>query len=110
GVSLVLVQPGEALPRDADLLILPGSKSTRSDLAALRANGWDIDIKAHWRAGGQVLGICGGYQMLGRSVADPDGVEGEPGASEGLGLLDVDTVLAPVKQLRLEAGRHAASG
>ncbi len=110
GVSLVLVQPGEALPRDADLVILPGSKSTRSDLAALRANGWDIDVKAHWRASGQVLGICGGYQMLGRTVADPDGVEGEPGVSEGLGLLDVDTVLEPVKQLRLEAGRHAASG
>ncbi|MFD2648616.1 cobyric acid synthase [Devosia albogilva] len=110
GVSLVLVQPGQALPRDADLVILPGSKSTRSDLTALRANGWDIDIKAHWRAGGQVLGICGGYQMLGRSVADPDGVEGEPGTSEGLGLLNVDTVLAPVKELRLEAAHHAASG
>ena len=110
GVSLVLVPPGQALPRDADLVVLPGSKSTRSDLAALRANGWDIDIAAHWRAGGQVLGICGGYQMLGRAITDPDGVEGEPGTSAGLGLLDVETTLARVKQLRLEDARHAASG
>ncbi len=109
GVSLVLVHPGQALPRNADLVILPGSKSTRSDLAALRANGWDIDITAHWRAGGQVLGICGGYQMLGRIVADPEGIEGEPGESAGLGLLDVETVLALVKELRLESARHAAS-
>ena len=110
GVSVVLVEPGRALPRDADLVLVPGSKATRSDLAALRANGWDIDILAHWRAGGQVLGICGGYQMLGRTIADPDGIEGAPGSSEGLGLLDVETVLAPVKQLRVEQAVHAASG
>lgn len=110
GVNLVLVEPGQPIPRHADLIILPGSKSTRSDLAALRANGWDGDIIAHHRAGGQILGICGGYQMLGRSIADPDGVEGTPGVSDGLGLLEVETTLTPVKQLRVEQATHAASG
>lgn len=110
GVNVVMVQAGEPMPRNADWILLPGSKATRSDLAALRANGWDIDILAHHRAGGRVLGICGGYQMLGRSIADPDGIEGRPGTSEGLGLLDVDTVLTPVKQLRVEHATHAASG
>ena len=103
-VALTVVEPGRALPRDADLIILPGSKATRADLAALVANGWDIDIRAHHRADGRVLGICGGYQMLGRTIGDPDGIEGEPGTSEGLGLLGVDTVLAPGKVLRIEAG------
>lgn len=110
GVSVIMVEPGRPIPRDADLVILPGSKATRSDLAALRANGWDIDIAAHARAGGRVIGICGGYQMLGRTVADPDGIEGAPGVSEGLGLLDVETVLTPVKQLRVEQATHVASG
>jgi len=110
GTSVILVEPGQPLPRDADLIILPGSKATRSDLAALRADGWDIDIAAHHRAGGRVLGICGGYQMLGRGIADPDGIEGTPGTSAGLGLLDIDTVLTPVKQLRVEHATHAASG
>ncbi|MBJ3784846.1 cobyric acid synthase [Devosia sediminis] len=110
GVRLTLVQPGEAVPRDADLVLLPGSKATRADLAALRANGWDIDLLAHHRAGGRILGICGGYQMLGQTIADPDGIEGPPGTSEGLGLLDVETVLAPSKQLRLETATHLASG
>lgn len=110
GVSVLLVEPGQSLPRQADLIILPGSKATRSDLAALRDNGWGIDILAHHRAGGTVLGICGGYQMLGKSIADPDGLEGTPGVSEGLGLLDVQTVLGPVKQLRAESAIHLASG
>jgi len=110
GVRLVLVEPGQPIPRDADLVILPGSKATRSDLAALRANGWDIDLLAHHRAGGRILGICGGYQMLGRSIADPDGIEGTPGVTEGLGLLNVETALAPVKQLRVETAEHLASG
>lgn len=110
GVSVLLVEPGQSLPRQADLIILPGSKATRSDLAALRANGWDIDISAHHRAGGSVLGICGGYQMLGKSIADPDGLEGAPGVSEGLGLLDVETTLGPVKQLRVQSATHLASG
>ncbi|MHB1111253.1 MAG: cobyric acid synthase, partial [Devosia sp.] len=102
GVRLVIVEPGLPLPRDADLIILPGSKATRADLAALRREGWDIDILAHHRAGRPVFGICGGYQMLGHSIADPEGIEGMPGTSEGLGLLDVETTLTPVKELRLE--------
>jgi adenosylcobyric acid synthase len=110
GVNLAIIEPGVHIPRTADLVILPGSKSTRADLAALRQNGWDIDILAHHRAGGRVLGICGGYQMLGNTIADPDGIEGEPGTSQGLGLLDVDTVLAPVKQLRVENAAHFVTG
>jgi len=110
GVTVVIVEPGSALPRNADLIIVPGSKATRADLAALRDQGWDIDIMAHHRAGRPVLGICGGYQMLGRIIADPDGIEGTPGTSEGLGLLEVETTLAPVKQLRLENAVHAQSG
>ncbi len=102
-VDLRLLRPGEALP-DCDLVILPGSKSTLADLAALRATGWDIDLAAHIRRGGRVLGLCGGYQMLGRSVADPDGIEGPAGAAPGLGLLDVETVLEPRKQLREISG------
>jgi adenosylcobyric acid synthase len=109
-VSLVIVEQGEPLPQDAELIIIPGSKATRTDLAALRATGWDIDILAHRRAGKPILGICGGYQMLGRSIADPLGIEGEPGVSEGLGLLDVSTTLKPTKQLRIESGIHLVSG
>ncbi|MBK0397835.1 cobyric acid synthase [Limibaculum sp. M0105] len=104
GVSVVMVRPGEALPGDADLVILPGSKSTRGDLAFLREQGWDIDLLAHRRRGGRILGICGGYQMLGRRIADPEGIEGAPGVSEGLGLLDVETVMTPDKTLtRIDA-------
>ena len=110
GVRLQIVPPSTPLPRNAQLIIIPGSKATRADLAALRAEGWDIDILAHHRAGGRVLGICGGYQMLGRSIADPDGVEGEPGTSDGLGLLDVRTVLATAKQLRVEQAEDVATG
>jgi adenosylcobyric acid synthase len=109
GVSLRLVKPGEALPV-ADLVLLPGSKSTISDLAFLRAQGWDIDIAAHVRRGGSVLGLCGGYQMLGKRISDPDGVEGVPGEVEGLGLLDVETVLTPDKTTAPVVGRHAGSG
>ena len=109
GVSLDIIERGRPLP-DADLIILPGSKATRADLAALRAEGWDIDILAQHRRGTRVLGICGGYQMLGRVIADPDGVEGAPGASEGLGLLDVETVLEATKQLRVEQARSRLSG
>jgi adenosylcobyric acid synthase len=109
GVSVIIVDPGQPIPA-ADLILLPGSKATRADLAALMAEGWDIDIKGHHRAGGRVLGICGGYQMLGKTIADPDGVEGEPGISDGLGLLDVDTMLEPVKQLRLENATDALTG
>ncbi|ADH89874.1 cobyric acid synthase CobQ [Ancylobacter novellus DSM 506] len=98
-VEVVRVRPGTALPGDADLVILPGSKSTIPDLDDLRRAGWDIDIRAHVRRGGRVLGLCGGYQMLGRTLTDPEGVEGPPGTVPGLGLLEVDTVLTAEKRL-----------
>ena len=97
-VAVELVQPGRPLPL-CDLILLPGSKETLGDLAALRAEGWDIDILAHVRRGGAVLGLCAGYQMLGRRIADPGGIEGSVGEARGLGLLDVDTVLTPEKAL-----------
>jgi len=97
-IDLLLVRPGEPLPV-CELVLLPGSKSTIADLAAFRAAGWAGDLVAHHRRGGRVLGVCGGYQMLGRSVADPAGIEGPPGAAEGLGLLAVDTVLSGEKRL-----------
>ncbi len=109
-VALDIVEPGRALPGDADLVILPGSKATRADLAFLREQGWDIDIAAHVRRGGAVLGLCGGYQMLGTSVADPDGIEGPPGVTEGLGLLDVETRLAGEKRLAPVTGHCARTG
>ncbi|HYG85139.1 MAG TPA: cobyric acid synthase [Azospirillum sp.] len=110
GVSLAMVPAGRPLPADADLVVLPGSKATIADLAFLRAQGWDVDLAAHRRRGGRVLGICGGYQMLGRRVADPDGIEGPPGEAPGLGLLDVDTVLAGPKVLTEATGRDTATG
>jgi adenosylcobyric acid synthase len=109
-VHVQIVPPGAALPGNADLVILPGSKATLADLAVLRAEGWDIDIAAHVRRGGAVLGICGGLQMLGRRIADPAGTEGPSGAAEGLGLLELDTVLTGDKQLREVRGREIASG
>ncbi|MFO1074954.1 MAG: cobyric acid synthase [Geminicoccaceae bacterium] len=109
-VRLLILEPGTALPAETDLVLLPGSKATLGDLAALRAAGWDIDILAHARRGGWVLGLCGGYQMLGRRIADPLGLEGAPGAMEGLGLLAVDTELGPVKTLALRQGQELASG
>jgi adenosylcobyric acid synthase len=105
-VDLVMVRPGEAIPGDAALVIIPGSKSTRGDLDFLRAQGWDIDLLAHARRGGHVLGLCGGYQMLGKSVADPDGIEGPAGETAGLGLLDVTTVMSPEKSLTRVAATH----
>jgi adenosylcobyric acid synthase len=98
-VEVVIVPPGTALPRDADLVLLPGSKATIADLAAFRAEGWDVDLHAHIRAGGGVLGLCGGYQMLGRCIADPEGIEGPPGEAAGLGHLDIETILAGGKRL-----------
>jgi adenosylcobyric acid synthase len=109
-VQLQIVPRGAPLPGDADLVILPGSKATLADLADLRAQGWDIDLAAHVRRGGAVLGICGGFQMLGRRIADPAGIEGPPGAAEGLGLLDIETVLTGEKQLHEVRGRGIASG
>jgi adenosylcobyric acid synthase len=109
-VRLVLVQPGEALPGDADAIILPGSKATIADLLALREAGWDIDIAAHVRRGGHVLGVCGGFQMLGRAVLDPERREGSVARADGLGLLDVTTVLAGDKTLTETRGREIRSG
>ena len=109
GIELVMAHDGEPLP-PADLVILPGSKATIADLAALRRGGWDIDIHAHVRRGGRVLGICGGYQMLGRSVSDPHGFEGPPGRCDGLGLLEVETVLAGEKTLRPVEGVSVEDG
>jgi adenosylcobyric acid synthase len=110
GLRLVLLRRGEPIPGDADLVILPGSKATIADLEALRAEGWDIDLKAHLRRGGHVLGLCGGYQMLGRIIRDPEGIEGEPAECAGLGLLDVETVLTPDKSLRAVTGESLGCG
>jgi adenosylcobyric acid synthase len=110
GVRVEFVRPGQPIPGDADVVILPGSKSTIGDLAFLREQGWDIDIKAHARRGGHVLGLCGGYQMLGRSVADPLGIEGPAGTIEGLGLLDVATLMTADKSTVPVQGRHCATG
>ena len=105
-VNLQFVGPGQPIPA-ADLIILPGSKSVRSDLAFLRSHGWDIAIARHLRYGGKVLGICGGLQMLGQQLHDPLGLEGAPGSSAGLGLLDINTVLEEQKQLRNVRGHLA---
>lgn len=105
GVELVMVPPGRPIPAEAGIIVLPGSKATIADLAALRAEGWDIDIKAHHRRGGLIVGLCGGYQMLGKRIADPLGIEGAPAAVEGLGLLDVETILSPAKVLRRVRGK-----
>ena len=109
GVDITFVYQGKRLP-SADLIILPGTKSTRSDLAFLRHNGWDQDLLRHIRHGGKVMGICGGYQMLGQAVHDPDGIEGSAGSSTGLGLLDLETVIGKEKQLRQVVGTMQLPG
>lgn len=109
-VSVEIIEPGHPLPGDADLVLIPGSKSTIADLAFFRAQGWDIDLQAHVRRGGHVLGICGGYQMLGTEIADPDGIEGASVTVEGLGLLDVKTVMKPHKRLELSEATYRSSG
>ncbi len=105
-VELLFVQRGEPLPLDADMIVLPGSKATIADLRVMRDEGWDIDVLAHARRGGFVLGICGGFQLLGRRVQDPDGVEGVPSDEKGLGLLDVATTLTGEKTLTAVSGVH----
>jgi adenosylcobyric acid synthase len=109
-VIVEIVPPGWPLPGDADLIVLPGSKSTIGDLAFLRAQGWDIDLAAHHRRGGFVLGLCGGYQMLGRSLDDPQGIEGPAGRVAGLALLEIETQMTGGKTLAEVCGRHTASG
>ena len=103
-VELVFVPPGRPLPRDAALIVIPGTKSTIGDMEFMRTQGWDVDVLAHVRHGGRVLGICGGYQMLGRRISDPDGIEGPPRTVPGLGLLDVETVMTGDKTLREVSG------
>jgi len=109
-VELILVRPGRPIPREVALIVLPGSKATGADLDFVRAQGWDIDILAHCRQGGHVLGLCGGYQMLGRRIADPQGIEGPPGETPGLRLLDVETVLGAEKCVAEASGIELASG
>jgi adenosylcobyric acid synthase len=109
-VEVVIVEPGSAIPNDCDLILIPGSKATIADLEALIREGWDIDIKGHRRRGGRVLGLCGGFQILGRTLGDPDGVEGRRGIFPGLGLLAVDTTLGGDKTTKRVTGRHSESG
>jgi adenosylcobyric acid synthase len=109
-VRLVRVRPGQPLPAEARLVILPGSKSTMRDLAFFRAQGWDVDLAAHVRRGGRVLGLCGGYQMLGQRLADPLGLEGPPGEVAGLGYLPTRTVLEPAKRVTETAGVSLPDG
>lgn len=109
-VTIEFVEPGHALPADADLVFLPGTKSTLADLAYMRTQGWDIDLMAHVRRGGHVLGICGGYQMLGTWIEDPDGIEGIAGRHQGLGHLDITTVMTQDKRLAEVRAKDIASG
>lgn len=108
-VDIVFVPPGRTIPR-SDLIVLLGTKSTRADLAFLRKQGWDTDIKSHVRQGGRVLGLCGGFQMLGARVTDPEGLEGSAGTTDGLGFLNIETVIAPEKQVRTVAGSSVTNG
>jgi adenosylcobyric acid synthase len=109
-VTVEIIDAGRPLPSDADLVLIPGSKSTIADLAHFRAQGWDTDLLAHVRRGGHVLGICGGYQMLGREIADPDGIEGPVTHVRGLGLLDVTTTMSAHKRLNLSNATYDATG
>jgi adenosylcobyric acid synthase len=109
-VEVQLIAPGKPIPVDTDLILLPGSKATIADLAFLRQQGWDIDIISHHRHGGRILGICGGYQMLGRTISDPDGIEGNNRQADGLGLLNIDTILGANKNLGERTAIHRQSG
>jgi len=109
-VVVSMIEPGHAVPGNVDVIVVPGSKAVIADLQAVKAEGWDIDIAAHVRRGGQVVGLCGGYQMLGHKISDPDGIEGPPGVELGLGLLDVETVLGETKALRRVGATETLSG
>lgn len=109
-VSVEIVEAGRPLPADADLILIPGSKSTIADLAHFRAQGWDVDLAGHVRRGGRVLGICGGYQMLGKQIIDDDGIEGAPSRVDGLGLLDIVTVMKPQKRLARSTATYLPTG
>ena len=99
-VTVRFIPPGQPLPGDAQLVLIPGTKSTTADMAFFRAQGWDIDLAAHHRRGGRILGICGGYQMLGNRIDDPDGVDGAPTCIDGLGLLNISTHMIHDKTVR----------
>ena len=103
------IGPGETPPA-ADLIVLPGSKAVRADMEWLREKGWAAAIQKHLRYGGKLIGLCGGYQMLGRMIHDPRGREGAPGSTPGLGVLDVETTLEAEKQLRNVSGHLALPG
>jgi adenosylcobyric acid synthase len=110
GIEFEWVAPGQSIPRDSDVVILFGTKSTLGDLRFIREQGWDHDIIAHARAGGRVLGICGGYQILGDAIHDPQGLEGEPGSLAGLGLLQVETTMQPEKRVASISGHCGRTG
>lgn len=110
GLTVEIIEPGTPLPADAGLVLIPGTKSTIADLKYFRAQGWDIDLAAHIRRGGHVLGICGGYQMLGQTVCDPDGIEGAPETITGLGHLDIQTIMKPEKHLANVTAEYLPSG
>ena len=109
-VSVEIIEQGRPLPGDADLILIPGSKATIADLAFFRAQGWDIDLHAHIRRGGRVLGICGGYQMLGKQISDPLGIEGAKTTVAGLGFLDVQTQMSPQKRLARTSATYLPTG
>lgn len=108
-VELCFVPPGDPIPQNVDAIILPGTKSVLGDLAFVREQGWDHDIIAFARSGGRVTGVCGGYQLLGQWIHDPDGVDGDPGSARGLRLLDVETHMQRKKQTRDVTGFCARS-
>ena len=108
-VRLIFVRPGQPLPAEASVIIIPGTKTTVADLAFLREQGWDVDLYGHVRRGGVVFGLCGGFQMLGQSIIDREGIEGPPGTADGLRLLDVVTTMKPEKTVGRITGRHCAT-
>ena len=110
GVSVEIIEAGRPLPGDADLVLIPGTKSTIADLAFFRTQGWDVDLAAHVRRGGHVLGLCGGYQILGKQIIDKDGIEGNAGSYNGLGLLDVVTEMVPEKRLEISNATYLPTG
>jgi len=109
-VSVEIIEAGRPLPGDADLVLIPGTKSTIADLTYFRKQGWDVDLAAHVRRGGHVLGLCGGYQMLGKQIIDAGGIEGHAGRYDGLGLLDVVTEMSPQKRLEISNATYLPTG
>ena len=109
-VTVEMIPPGTPLPSDATLVLIPGTKSTIADLGYFKEQGWDIDLRAHHRRGGRILGLCGGYQMLGREIRDLNGIEGRPQSVKGLGLLDIETEMQPEKIVALRHARYLPTG